>query len=292
MRISQKLSLVALASVLGVLLFASSAFASEPWWHLSSSSSPTYLQSIKAITDEVEEVTVSATQGEFYLEDPETGENDLIPALPYNAKPSEVQGVLEGFYGAGNVAVSKGEGDETGDEPYVITFEDDLGDRPIEPVEAASFNKEFCEFLALCSLEGGTLANALSTRQATEGSFGGTEVMVTAVNLGDADVNPEGHPVTITDTLPAGLRAIRAEANAGGYVYAGGFERAKGSEGECRVMTASVVTCVFTSADILAGLAPHEELPPYQEIEMHIGVALEGAKTGELNEASVTGGGA
>jgi hypothetical protein len=293
MRISQRFSLVVLAGVVGVLVlvlvlvFASSAFASEPWWHLSSSASPTYLQSSKPIASEVEEVDVSATEGTFYLQDPETSTSDLIPSLPYNAKPAEVQAVLEEFYGAGNVEVTKGEGDEKGDDPYVIRFVGALSDQPVEPLEVASYdNREYCEFLGICPLAGGTLAKAVSVQQVTEGSFGETEIMVTAVNLGDADVNPEGHPVVITDTLPAGLRAVRVEA------YAGGATISEHSGGECTVVMASQVTCVFTSANMFEALNPQGELPPYETIEMHIAVALEGAKTGELNEASATGGGA
>jgi hypothetical protein len=292
MRFSQRLSLAVFAGVmgvLGVLAFASSAFALEPWWHLSSSTSPTYLKS--NIASEVEEVTVSATEGSFYLENPETRVSDLVPSLPYNAKPAEMQSVLEELYGAGNVEVTKGEGDEKGDNPYVIKFKGALSDQPVKPVIAASFNnEEFCKYLAICPLKGGTLGRAINTRQLSIGSSGGTEVMVTAVNLGNADVNPERDPVVITDTLPAGLRAVGAEAYAGGWGYAADFAYVKGSEGKCTIVTASVVTCVYTSADMFAGLEPHGELPPYETIEMHIAVALEGAKTGEFNEASVTGG--
>jgi hypothetical protein len=102
-------------------------------------------------------------------------------------------------------------------------------------------------------------------------------VVVTAANLGDALADGKSSPVSITDTLPAGLKPLKAEA------VAGEPEGLSGNRGpvECK-SAGQTVTCTFLGT-----------LPPYDQIELLIEVeALEGAHTGELNEVAVSGAGA
>jgi hypothetical protein len=104
------------------------------------------------------------------------------------------------------------------------------------------------------------------------------KIVVTAANLGDADASGgTGSPVKITDALPAHLKAtgITAEANSGD-----GFG----------VGTISVGTC---SESPVLGCEYTEVLPAYGQIQVVISVVAEpGAESGELNHASVSGGGA
>ena len=83
---------------------------------------------------------------------------------------------------------------------------------------------------------------------------------VTAVNMGDADLSGAGTPVTITDKLPPGLKAVSIEGAA-----------------------CSLEELSCTSTGIMA---------PYEEIRIFIGVEVEGAKSGEVNEVLASGGNA
>jgi hypothetical protein len=104
------------------------------------------------------------------------------------------------------------------------------------------------------------------------------KITVTAADVGDADVNGgTGSPVKIVDTLPAGLKAtaIIAEADQG---Y--GIGKSSGSVGSCS--TPPVLTCEYAG-----------HLWDYGQIQVVISVKAEpGAHSGEVNHATVSGGGA
>jgi hypothetical protein len=105
---------------------------------------------------------------------------------------------------------------------------------------------------------------------------GSNYVVATALNVGEAGVDGSGDPVTLTDTLPEGLSAQSAEANT-----KNSFTSPTGPV-ECVIVSARVVQCTFAG-----------KLPPYVQIELVIGVTvLGGARSGEQNEVSVSGGGA
>jgi hypothetical protein len=101
---------------------------------------------------------------------------------------------------------------------------------------------------------------------------GENTIVVTVSNLGDSDTSGEA---SILDRLPTGLKAISVSGLSG----AGGTlncptptELSKGAP----------LSCALTGA-----------LPPYEQVELRIAVeVLNGATTGELNEATITGGGA
>jgi hypothetical protein len=104
------------------------------------------------------------------------------------------------------------------------------------------------------------------------------QIVVTASNLGDADANggsgAGGDPINIADKLPAGLRATGVE----GYV-----EEMKSGGGSERIP----LTC--SSAPLQCGYTG--VLAPYRQLQMLIDVTVEpGAKSGEVNEATVSGG--
>jgi hypothetical protein len=97
---------------------------------------------------------------------------------------------------------------------------------------------------------------------------------------GEYEIKPT--PVTITDTLPAGLTAVAADQREG----EGEVESPVG----CRLESAvgrpngSKVTCKYETGKL--------GIPAYQENEVLIAVRVEpGAHTGEVNTATVSGGG-
>lgn len=101
-------------------------------------------------------------------------------------------------------------------------------------------------------------------------------IVLTIENFGDAPAGgPKSH-VTITDTLPEGLQALKgAEALVGSKPTSGN--------------TSTPLKCTLATLSCVL----EEPLAPYQQLEVRIQVkVLEGAHTGELNEVSVSGGGA
>jgi hypothetical protein len=100
--------------------------------------------------------------------------------------------------------------------------------------------------------------------------------VVTAVNLGDADVDGGVTPVTVTDRVPAGLRVTGVE----GFLE----EEQSATDSERVPLTCSLSPLRCSYAGTLA---------PYRQLQMMIDVAAEqDASSGEVNEATVSGGGA
>jgi hypothetical protein len=166
------------------LVSATPAFAESPWWQVSAGSRPTNLHPAKS---EVQEINTTAGFNAGFLE----VEGRFIGLLLAGETAAEVQSVLEGPYGSGNVEVSGGPvgvsglvvksiGALAGDEVGMIT----------------------------------TIGEDISSMVVTEGGSG--EVIVTATNLGDAAVHGSGIPVTIADKLPAGLEATAISGFTGG----------------------------------------------------------------------------
>ena len=253
-----------LATALAGLVSAGPVFAASPWWHLTSAATPTHLQGGLAKT-EVQRLTVSADGGSFILE----REGEPVALSPFNATAGELTATLEGVYGAGNVEVTKGEGNLTGSDPYEIVFKGALADQPIAPVEVL---KESFFGVVELTCEGSPCPGNTNVTEVSEGRPDG-QIVVTAANLGDVNANGESNLVTITDKLPVGLRAVSVEGFAGGSVGA--------SLGKMQC-SLEHLECGFMGV-----------VPPYDEIEMFIGVVVEGsARSGEVNEAHVSGGGA
>jgi hypothetical protein len=250
------------------LVLAASARAAGPWWQLSSSSRPGDIKP-GSVTDQVERLTVAAASGTFVLlaekevehakQEEEGGiRSEALEAhVNVNATHQELQSILEGMYGSGNVEVRKGDG--YGTEPYEVVFTGELAD-------------EEQESLAI----GGALGeHAARLEVVTRGRADG-QIVVNAENLGDGPVDGED-PVTIADKLPAGLEALKISAwrPIRGVVIAG--------PGHVVRIPCSLQTLSCTMSD---------GLPAYDGVEVRIAVRVRGALTGELNEATITGGGA
>jgi hypothetical protein len=243
--------------VLAVLAcWASSASAAMPWWHLDSGSRPATLVAGSA-RDEVEEVSVDATEGFFKLQDiEETGleSETKIARLPYNATAAEVQEGIERevYGGAREVGVQEGQNDTAEHRSWVVTF-------PAQKVHPMGVISE-------------ELAGNASITELSRGQPDG-QIVVSAINVGDAVLNPTS-AVTILDTLPPGLRAVAFEAI--------------GPNAEGQLFRPQLFDCSYKSLSCAAPV----RIVPYGVVEATISVVVEpGATTGALNEASVSGGG-
>jgi hypothetical protein len=108
-----------------------------------------------------------------------------------------------------------------------------------------------------------------------------SEIALDAVNVGDAAVNANATtPVILTDVLPEHVTPQKG-SSVEILQEKGGAEL--GLEKECEVGEVRRVTCTFDSGT----------LPPFHQIELRIRSSVEkGAATGEVNEASISGGGA
>jgi hypothetical protein len=252
---------------------ASPAYAEtlSPWFHLASVSRPGNLHAGVAI-NEVQELTVNANGGEFLLE----LEEAPVAVAAFDESDEELQSILETVYGEHNVEVGEAPGPvaANGLKPYLVTFTGGLAARAVALVEVAKEN--FGGIQLTCSAS--PCPSNTSVVQVVEGVFHGSEIVVTAINVGDAAANGAVTPVRIADELPPGLKAVSMEGVSG--------QSAASNDGpvSCEVTT---LTCTFAGS-----------LPPYHQIEVRIVVAVEpSAKTsqgkpGEGNEAGVSGGGA
>ncbi len=272
-----------------VLVFAPAAFAGPsgmPWWGLTSGARPTDLHSGLAV-NEVRTLTVSATKGEYFVAEPgarfqeellEVFEGKREPSelrdaiLPYNASAATVQAALEtGVYGPGNVEVTGGPGDEAGDKPYVITFKGELAGGAVGLTAESGF---IASFLGAAEPLGGGGPTTVTVAERTPAHADG-KLVVTAENLGNANMEGSTSPIVITDKLPEHLRAVSAF----GVLT---------SEGQ-----GSAHPTVCSIAKGVATCRLGEALRPYSQIEMEISVVVEpGAVSGEENEVQASGGGA
>ena len=272
------LALVALSGVLALTASAAQAESLSPWWSLESNARPTYLHPGGG-TNEVQEIKVSATGGEWLLEKERGPEGNEATApyvvVPYNASATEVQELLQGeslegqeMFGAGNVEVTGGcEEPQPITEPgrlvcsYRIAFKGALAQHPVPPIETWEL-----------ALENG----AKPAVTVVQSGHAGDQIVVTAANLGDAAVQAASAPVTITDKLPAGVEVVGTAAIAGIKGHPDGPV-------DCSEPKALEVRCTYEGT-----------LPAFQQIEVEIdlGVTSGAHPEKELNEVSVSGGGA
>ncbi|MGH2880204.1 MAG: hypothetical protein ACRDK4_11440 [Solirubrobacteraceae bacterium] len=275
MRLNKSTSLgVVLAGLFAIGVGAgaapSRAESLSPWWGVTIGARPSNLQPEKA-KDEVQEVTVNATGGEFILSEPiatERGEFENAKGEPQfvilgdSASAGEVRSGLEGFYGAGNVEVTGGaQGSES---KYVVTFTGALAYKQLKPI-GTRYSEEF----------GFTAPGQLSVSEQSAGASAGV-IVVTAENLGDANIDGAHSPVSITDELPPGLKAVAIEG-------VSGLNR-DDNDGPvgCSLESARTVSCKFEGT-----------LPPFETIEARVSVIGQpGLRPGEEDEAGVSGGGA
>lgn len=245
-----------LAVAIGAPSASAEALSSSPWWGVSSGAQPTNLRSGVA-QSEVQEITVAEETAFELLVN--TGHEQKSVGL-FATEPFSAAFELP-LPTAANVQKALeavyGEGN------VVVTG----GPGGTAPLIVTSVGEDADRAVATIEVSapiGSAHAQVLSAGR-TDG-----KIVVAAENRGDAGTTGN---VTVADELPAGLRAVAIEGVAGGT---GRFER---GTVECVLKT---LTCTFSGS-----------LPPYEEIEVRIAVVVEsGAKSGALNTAVVSGGGA
>lgn len=259
--------------VCGLLLGASStAFGASAWWSMSSNVRPTYLHSGVA-TDGVQELTVSAEAGDVCVAEPvrlkeiEEGTrevSELICALfPFDATAEEVEAQLQKVaFPFRLLHVSELPSKEEHSRSYQITF-------PGQTMEAMFASGEFAGEHGGTNLSGAK-AEATST-VVSQGKPDG-EIVLTAENVGDANAEGSVTPVSITDQLPPGLKAVGISA-----------WKAKP---ENDPNNQEPVPCVSLTSCMWRGI-----VPPFETIEERVAVIVEpGSTTGALNRGTVSGG--
>jgi hypothetical protein len=271
--ITRSASGVAVACLLCVLIGAATAQAALPWWHFSSASRPTYLKG-GALTDEVQELTVNASGGEFAIFELKAVEREGLfnpkgepnyAVFSYNAEAKALEEGLERIFPSHTVKVSGGPG---GHAPYIISL-------PGQFLPRLTVNGEFP-----AGIGGKELVGEVNVTKVSNGRPDG-QIIVTAVNLGDANADPAVAPIKLTDKLPAGLEAVGMEAFVDSVVL-----EQRNFPVECSVESLS---CEFSGKNSNGAV----NIPPYEQIQLRILVRVKGdAKSGEVNEAEISGGGA
>jgi hypothetical protein len=244
-----------------MVMSVSSAAALSPWWHLTSTPYPAYLDPGKAV-DEVQQVTVQSGKGSFTLSvtgdgiGPRGEDEDASASFEVGASLAKVREGLEGMYGAGTVEVTGTPGTV-----YDIKFVGALEYRPIPLMK---------------------MSGPVTLKELMAGRSDGV-IVATATNLGDAAANPAIQPIVVSDELPAGVEAVGIE----GTVAETSLSRFgyNSKPIDCSIVS---ISCTFTGLDNEGEVL----LPPYEQITIKLAVRLDGAQSGELNRVSAIGGGA
>jgi hypothetical protein len=301
---------VALIALLGVLGSSASAASAEgTWWGLSSGARPTYVHAGvgkpgKPGIGEVQEIFTTPGEYEGHAEqtnfkltiinaekEPELIEEFITEPLCATLCGSRlvllsagnIQKALEKteIYGSGNVTVKEetvdkdGKPLENGDKRYVVSSIGADSEKVVPALESVG--------------EIGTIETKVTTASVpgTPATPDG-EIYVSAENLGDQTVSGRNTPVTISDVLPAGLRAIAIEATKpdvrANFLVRDPLPCSSKSEVE-----EGKLSCTMGKEEKVPS---HEALAPYDQIEMRIAVDVEpGAEaTEQVNEVKVSGG--
>ncbi len=254
---------------------AAPAYAASPWWHITSQTRPTYIQPGKA-TDEVQEVRLSGETGLYRIGTlAYCGCALKSVVLSASETPAQVQRQLESeLFGAGNVSVTEGQS-APGGKAYKITFVGELESQWVRLLEAERVNNASVN---------------IAVSEVTRGRPDGV-IVVNAVNLGDGNADPTVQPVTIADVLPPKLKAVSIEGT-----VSESFSGADVAEvAEMLECSRAQLACTFTGKPLPGRrfeVGYPASVAPYEQVQLRIAVRSTGAKTGAVNEASITGGGA
>lgn len=199
---------IAVALVSAIAAKSASASTAPPKWMLTVSSAPTNMVPTAASSrNEVEELRIEATSGDFFAEFQYAERDADVLELRYNISAAELQSKLEGLstIGAGNVKVSRtteGLG-PNGEEPYLIEFVAARGNREIAP--GIEFESEFGskELKSTGSAKGRQL---IHTSTAVKGSHDLEEFVITATNVGGTPTS-SGEMISIASSLGPGAVA-------------------------------------------------------------------------------------
>jgi hypothetical protein len=252
-----KRSIVGVLAVVSLagLAGAAPAGAASPWWHLNLGSAPASIQPGTA-KDEVQEI--AAEPGTAFELEVGGSSIGLFESEPYPFSGAFTQTTAANVQTALESVYGSGN--------VVVTG----GPGGVAPLTVTSVNEDASLHVAPIEV-GISLGGKVEARVLTGGSADG-QIVVTATNLGDADAKGALTPVSVADKLPAGLKATAIEGFTEPEVLGVHVPL------ECKLESLS---CNFVGT-----------VPPYKQLEIRISVIDEGASSGEINEASVSGGGA
>ena len=265
------LAMLTATVALGVCLAAPAlASAAEPsvWWGVSSGARPTNLAGGTG-SDEVFHLSVSATAGDYVLF---SGAPFVVEVVPFDASATVVQEKLRGVLPSHALSVAEEPSGEPETHLYTITFPSQQGVQPPAIFGSEPLVKLFAEFVGeeATALSGGKAE--VSMTQVQEGVRSEDEVFAVAQNRG---FTASSGKVTLSDVLPAGLRAVSVSGHAGGT---GPFEL----PAQCSI---EPLECTFSAEEAAS-------LPPFEILELRVKVVPSGVEAGAVNTASVAGGGA
>ena len=278
-RIAITLILIALSASLAFSATPAQAETLSPWWHLAAVTQPSYIQPGTAKQQEWR-VTLAAKEGSAALE---LGVYNGI-SIKVGEPANEVRAAIEGDLRASEYTFPAGErivevqtqsGPNNARETYEIRLTGQL--------TYTHYFELYPVVEHLAHLSGGPAK--MTVEQVSEGRSDGV-IVLTATNLGDAATTG---PVTIEDALPAGLEAVQIE----GVVNEDGVSQA-GSTREpiaCSLKGLSL-SCTFTPGEKLGNGHQQFAVAPYDQITVEIAVNDTGARSGAVDRASVSGGGA
>ncbi|MBA3865972.1 MAG: hypothetical protein H0X42_06450 [Solirubrobacterales bacterium] len=250
-KLLKRLAFLTTALAVFVVLPPTSASAASSWWQVTTTSRPTNLGAPKSEVQEIQKA--GAPNPTFVSVEGETVACIGSPfcafaGFPNDETAAQLQTSLEAPYGAGNVEVTEA---PAASGRFLITAVGGGVGRYVAPI----------------SVEGaGSSAKVL-----TEGGSG--RLAFTAINLGDAPVDATSTPVTLTDTLPAGVSAYGVEAFSGN----GKAVHPEPVPVACAVETTGSVVCTFAGT-----------LAPYEAINVEIYASVTGSAGGP-GEISVSG---
>jgi hypothetical protein len=261
-------------ALIAASLPAATASAASPWWQVLDGSRPSNLWKGTDSVQEIETAKVEIAGEEVFVGTVEVGGEVLgcagsggtlglsadeicqfIVGFPSAIETAaELEELLEGPYGAGEVTVSGG---PVAAQPFTVT----VPGRGVAPARIAPLvNEVFGIF------------GTSKTKVISAGGSG--RLVATITNLGDEEVDATSDPVTIVDELPEGVVATGVEAFAG--------QRDADGPVDCELETDTKVICTFEN-----------ELPAYESIEIEIPVTLEEPPVaGAAGKITVSGGGA
>jgi len=246
------------------------AQAESAWWNLTAGSRPAYIDP-GAGSNEVTDLTVSATGGEMVFYDTNTEEAFFFP---WNASADELEAGLEAYFGPGSISITGGPGDEEATHPYHITLGPGKSFSTLTP--------EFSEFGFLnCEAAVGPNCKAQAVLHQVSPAKPDGEVYFTAENVGDASLTGAGSPVKLTDVLPAGLEATAIEASRPDHA-----NFLQGQRVPCELAT---LTCTLAENTLGQGGDLLDALAPFDQVEVRVSVNVTGPVT-EPNEVKVSGG--
>jgi len=229
-------ALLGATALLSGLLPLASAQAAEPWWQVLTGSRPTHLWEPKddSMVQEVKASKGKVSSFEILVARIEVGGTTVgclgagsigvqsasqictaQTGFPAAETAAQLQTVLEGPYGAGQVEVSGG--------PAAVA--------PLLVTTPGSWPTP----ISLTPVVAGP--NTLGSASAKVTSEGSGRLVITATNLGDAPLDATSTPLEITDELPEGVNAYEVQAEAGRQGIAGPVD--------CEIPASDLVTCGF-----------------------------------------------